>query len=344
MIKVSDLRRVKKYCFDKIVQQSSARKDLAVKFKPISADMYECIMCNGEDYARLVADTTSLVAMPEIQISWVDFARICDLFNNTVELTVKDYTITFKEGKTNFKCIMFASDLNDRVNFKFDFENAIQINMRENLFILPDLGTFNKFCLSGNHIISTDGSMAAINRLDKSLGDGEYTFTTVFPVGTWFFNPNNKVIVSEDKRMATTIKQALEGYPTQVLLNLSQQALSNWFEVDVKEFLSCLERCAKIDSKVILRFDQEGFLNIKAENNEYADFATMIECKLDHPSRKQEIRVLQKYIIEFCRCAKEDKLKIFFDESPNEYKLKSEADNLTIFAMALRLPANKLKE
>ena len=342
MIKVSDLRRIKKLCFDKIAQQSSARKDLSVRFTPIGAEMYECVMSNGEDFARIVADTTSLVAMPEIQISWADFSRICDLFTDTIEVALKDYQITFKEGKTKFKCAIFKSDTNKMVNFKFDFENAIQINMRDNLFILSDLGNFGKFVLSGHYIISSDANIAAINILPDSLGENEYVFAAVFPQGTWYFNPDYRIIVSADKRMATTIKKALGGYPTKVLVDLSKQAMSNWFEVDVKEFLACLEKCAKIDNKVIFRFDQDNMITIMAENQEYADFATAIECTLDHPSTKQEIRFMSKYLIEFCRCEKDGRLKILFDENPKEYKLRAETDNLIIYAMGLRLP-NEMK-
>lgn len=342
MIKVSDLRRVKKYCFDKIAQQSSARKDLVVRFHPIGAEMYECVMCNGEDFARIVADTTTLTALPEMQIAWTDFVRVCDLFTDVIEVSIKDNTIIFKEGKTKFKCATFRTTLNDMVNFKFDFENAIEINMREGLFILSDLGNFNKFCLSGHYMISSDANIAAINILEESLGEGEYTFTSVFPYGTWYFNPNYRIIVSQDKRMATTIKKALDGYPTKTLLDLSRQVMSNWFEVNTKEFLACLERCAKIDDKVVLRFDQDGYLTIKAENKEFADFATMIECSVDHPSTKQEIRFMQKYITEFCRCEKDGRVRILFDENPHEYKLRAEKDNLIIYAMGLRLP-NEIK-
>lgn len=338
MIKVSDLRRIKKLCFDKIAQASSARKDLSVRFSPIGADMYECVMCNGEDFARIVADTTTLTALPEIQISWHDFQRVCDLFSDIVDLTVKDSTILFKEGKTKFKCATFRSNANKMVNFKFDFDNAIKINMRDNLVILSDLGNFNKFCLSGQHLMSSDGNIAIINILNESLGENDYVFTSIFPQGAWYFNPNYRIIVSEDKRLATTIKRAVSGYPTQALLNLSKQALSNWFEVDVKEFLQCLEKCAKIDDKVILRFEPEGYLTIKAENKEFADFATCIECEVDHDSHKQEIRFTQRYIKEFCRCEHNGRVRILFDDDPAEYKLRAEKDNLIIYAMGLMLP------
>ena len=338
MIKLTDLRRVRKYCFNRIAQQSPRKTSLAVKFSPIGADMYECVMSNGEDYARIIAITTVLTAMPEFQISWTDFIRICDLFVNIIELSVKDNEVIFKEGKTKFKCRLFRSEANDYVNFEFDFDNAIKINMTDNLYIMSDRGNFKNFCLKDKYLMSTDGCFAAINILDNPLSDKEFLFTNIFPEEAWFFNPDYRIIVSEDKQMAMTIKKAAGVYPTKGILQLSRQALSNWFEVDTKEFIACLEKCAKVGEVVTLEFKKEGVLNITAEDLiSSLSFETSIPCKIDHVSNKQKMKFKQIYLEEFYRCEREGKLKILFDDDPLEYKIRAEKDNLIIFAVGLTL-------
>lgn len=338
MIKVSDLRKVKKHCFSRIAQQSSRKKNLAIKFSPVGADMYECIMSNGEDYARIIATTTALTAMPEFQISWTDFIRICDLFVNIIELSVKDNEVIFKEGKTKFKCGLCRSEANNYVNFKFNFDNAIKINMTDNLYIMSDRGNFTNFSLKDKYLMSTDGCFAALNILNNSLSDKEYLFADIFPEGNWFFNPDCRIIVSEDKQMAMTIKKAAGVYPTKGILQLSKQALSNWFEVDTREFMACLEKCAKVGEVITLEFKKEGVLNIKAEDLiSSLSFETSIPCKIDHVSSKQKMKFKQIYLKEFYRCEREGKLKILFDDDPLEYKIRAEKDNLIIFAVGLTI-------
>lgn len=78
MIKISDLRRIKRLCFDKIVANGTARRDLAVQIKPLNDELYTVIMSNGVDYARLVADFIQPAETEEINIAWAEFARICD--------------------------------------------------------------------------------------------------------------------------------------------------------------------------------------------------------------------------------------------------------------------------
>lgn len=122
MIKISDLRRIKRLCFDKIAANGTARRDLAVQIKPLNDELYTVIMSNGVDYARLVADFIQPAETEEINIAWTEFARICDFFDKTITITNKNGMYEIKEGKTKFKCAISRSEANNNCYFKFDFD------------------------------------------------------------------------------------------------------------------------------------------------------------------------------------------------------------------------------
>lgn len=337
MIKVSDLKRIRKVCFDKIAQCGVAKRDLAVRFTAINTELYEVVLSNGEDYARLVGDLTKMCALPDFQINWGDFVRVCDFFQDTIAITVKDKTILFSEGKTKYKCNYFSSNANEGVNFKFDFSSAFKINM-DNLFIIKDFGNMGKFAISQSKLVSTDGNFCAINEISEDIGDDIQMFTTKFPIGTWFFNPQNRVIVSEDKRIACTVRRANGVYPFKGLIDLSNQVLNNWFECDLKEFYSAIERCSKIDDKIIMKLkdDHIVFKTVGA----FGSFQTDVNVEFEHTSPKEEMRMAYHYLVEYCRCAKDGRIRIYFDDNKNEYKLKSVTDGLTIFGVGLLVPSD----
>lgn len=256
-------------------------------------------------------------------------------FQDIITITVKDKTILFSEDNTKYKCNYFSSSANDSVNFKFDFNSAFKINMG-NLFIIKDLGNIGKFAISQSKLVSTDGNFCAINDIDCDFGDNIQLFTTKFPTGTWFFNPNSRIIVSKDKRIACTIRKGNGSYPFKGLIDLSNQVLNNWFECNLKEFYNAIERCSNIDDKIIMQLKND---HIKFKStSDFGSFSTEITAKFEHISPKEEIRMAYRYLIEYCRCAKDGRIRIYFDDNKNEYKLKSEIDRLVIFGTGLTIP------
>ena len=340
MIKISDLKRIKKTCFDEIASANRGqRKDIAVLFKPIDASKYQMIMSNGEDYGRMVADFLELSNMPEFQISWLDFLKICDLFEKKISVTVEDNTILVKEDKKKFKCSLFKSEAWKNAFFKFDFDTALKINMDE-CWILSDFGNMQKFALGQNFLMSTDGSFAGINILKQDFGNDIFLFVNKFPAGTWFFNPDRRIIVSEDKRIACSYKRATGNYPFKGILQISEQPLNNWFKVNCKEFQHFLEQCSKIDEKIIFEFlDNE--INIIAVG-ETSKIQLNIPAEFEHKTTRQELRFMQKYAVEFCKCADADgNLTILFDDSENVYMARAEKENLKIFGMGICVPVRR---
>lgn len=341
MLKISDLRRIKKLVFDKIAQTTGRgqRNTLAVMFKPIDNQKYQIIMSNGEDYGRMVADFLELYAMQKFQIFWSDFQNICDLFDKKIDVVINDNIVNIKEGKKHFKCVMSRSEAWKNAVFKFDFDNATKINM-DNYWIMSNLGMIGKFALGQNFLMSTDGNLAGINFLKQNISDNVHLFTTKIPTGTWYFNPNKRIIVSEDKRIACTYKKAVGSYPHEALLQLSQQPLNNWFRVNCKEFLTCLEQCSKIDEKVVIEF-ADNEMNIIAVGKNGV-FKTTIPAEYEHKASKSKIRFMQKYIVEFCKCVDIDgNITIKFDDNESTYMVRAENEVLKIFGISLQLPIKR---
>lgn len=294
-------------------------------------------MTNGEDYARIVADFVSDKTFDEFQISWLEFIKICDLFDKNADITIKDGMVHFKEGKTKLKCAISRSDAHKQCYFKFNFETAVKICMDDVYIIKTKLNTIPCFAMSKNWLASTDGNYASINYLKNDIGDGLQLFTTKFPAGMWFFNTGQRLIVSEDKRIACTIKKAACSFPDKAIMQISEQPLSNWLEVDCKLFKECIDKCLKIDEKIILEFAKDEII-VKSHSKEYSsDFNTSMPAVFDHEPKRKDLRFLYEYLIEFCRCADENgKLKILFDDTQTTYMVHSSTPTLKVFGMSLR--------
>lgn len=339
MIKISDLRRIKRLCFDKIAANGTARRGLAVQIKPLNDELYTVIMSNGVDYARLVADFIQPAETEEINIAWTEFARICDFFDKTITITNKNGMYEIKEGKTKFKCAISRSEANNNCYFKFDFDNAIKISMDDCFVLIDRKMQMNKFALDENMLMSTDGIFATINYLKQDFGTDIRLFTEKFPSGMWYFNPKQRIIVSEDKKVACSFSQATGGFPFEAVKKLVKQPLSNWLEVDAKQLKEVADKCSKIDDKIILQFAENEVI-VSANNREQAlDFAVPIPAEYNHKSTRLDIRFLDKYLTEFYRCIDENgKLKIFFDDNQSTYMTRCESKNLSIFGMSLMPP------
>lgn len=163
MIKVSDLRRIKKI-FERLARTKN--QDLAVKFIPINENTCSIVMSNGEDYARLISDGE---IKNDIQIGWEDFCRVCDLFDKEINIIKKSKFVEITENNTKLKCSESMSRANDYCDFRFDFDNAIILSLN-NVHVITNQGakgTIDKFVLGQNKLVSTDSHIAIVNTLSK---------------------------------------------------------------------------------------------------------------------------------------------------------------------------------
>lgn len=331
MIELSDLKRIKKI-FDRVAR-TGAKTSLAVKFTPIDDNSYSVIMSNGEDYARLISSGNLKNA---IQISWEDFCRICDLFNKEIDIIKRVTFIEIIEGKTKLKCSESTSRANEFCNFKFDFDNAIILSLN-NVHVVTNQGakgTIDKFVLGKNMLVSTDSHIVMLNKLSKDIGEDIHILVDMFPEGSWYFNPNSNIIVSEDKRIAMTLRKGNGQYPFDGIVKLSQLEYNNYFEVELKDFKDSIDKCSKVDNKIKLQFTSTS-IELSCLNGGINEYHTSINAKYDHVTSREFIKFDYKYLKEFCRCAENGKLKICFSDNASEQKMKSELDNLIVFAIGL---------
>lgn len=336
IVKVSDLKRIKEI-FEKIAaNRSHAKKDLAVMFKWLSDNIFEIVMSSGDEQARIICNSNdNRLGDKEVSINWKDFSTMCDLFRNEICVTSKDQKVKFSEGNTVFKCRKYTSGYNENCNFKFDFDNAVLLHV-DNTVILRDFGTMNGYAIGTNKLISTDSNICTISTLNSNIGDKVHVFKYRFPTGKWFFNSSSNIIVSEDKRVACTVIRLNIEYPFFPLINLSNQVLNNYFECNVELFQKAIDNCSKInEKKIAIEFKEDSLLFVST-SDKFGAYKTEVPCAFEHITPKPEVCMIIKYISELTKCAdKEGKLRVYFDDNPNEYKVKSENDKLKIFAMSL---------
>lgn len=131
-----------------------------------------------------------------------------------------------------------------------------------------------------------------------------------------------------------TIRKANGTYPFDGIVSLSMQDYSNWFEVDLKDFKDSIDKCNKIDNKIKLEFTNTS-IELSCANGGTNEYHTSINAKYDHTTSRDFIKFDYKYLKEFCKCAENNKIKIYFGDNISEMKMKSKLDNLIIFAIGL---------
>lgn len=331
MLKVSDLRKVRELCFDKVAKTSTAKKELAVLFLPTGNTMCQVIMSNGRNYARLVATLTEPCAMQEFQISWNEFQRICDFFDKEIDVQVKENKIIVTEGNKKYNIACYNNDFNKKCDFKFDFNGAYEISMDKVPIMQTDKSVFcGRYAVTKDLILSTDSCFCFASKLKQNLGEGVYQFIGKFPAGTWLFNPSQRLIVSKDKAMSFTSDMATGNFPTEGLLKLKQTPLSNWFECDAETLKRCAKSCKQLDKTIEIKFEPEA-IRLKT-----AGYEEHIACAYNHKTSRRSISFKCDYFEYFIQCADEKgKLRIYFDDNEKQGMARAENSYLTIFGMAL---------
>ena len=337
MIKISDLKRIKKLCFDKLARESVDKGGLIVAIKPLGLELIEIRLSNGSDYGRIILDNTSKEVVPEMFLGWYDFLKICELFKKEVKITKKENTIKVTEGKTVLNCPTFRDRYTLSSNFKFDFSSALKLDTKD-LFVLDDHGSVQKYAIWQDKLISSDGHICILNNLSQNFGDEPFLYTDKFPDCNWYINKADSVVVSEDKRIALTHRKATGAYPMG-LIQMSQQPLSNSFECDSKELIEKTQQCAIIYDIMDIRFGKNELKisstgGVKSKSN--ATYETTIPVKFENPTQRTGFTFQIKYFMDFCKCAdKNGVLKLLFDDCPTTHMFRAECSKYTIFGMGI---------
>lgn len=337
MIKISDLKRIKKLCFDKLAREAVEKGGLIVAIKPLGIDLIEIVLSNGTDYGRIILDNHSKEALPEMFLGWHDFVKICELFKKEVKFDKKDNNIKVSEGKTILKCQTCVEKYTINSSFKFDFGSAILLNTKD-VFMLDNHVAIQKYAIHQDKLISCDGSICILNKLDNNFGDEPYLYVDNFPDGNWYINKTEAVIVSEDKRIALTHRKATGDYPMG-LLQMAQQPLSNSFECGSKELFEKIQQCALIYDVMDIKFGKNELqisstAGVKSKSN--ASYETTLPVKFEKPTQRTGFQFSIRYLTDFCKCA-DDKgiVRILFDDTPTVHMFRTENDKHIIFGMGI---------
>lgn len=337
MIKISELKRIKKLCFDKLARESVNKEGLIVAIKPLGLELIEILLSNGENYGRIIIDNPAKDVVPQLFLGWYDFVKICELFNKEIKIDAKENSIKITEGKTVLKCPTYRDKYTMRSNFKFDFSSALKLDTG-NLFMLDDHASIQKFAIYQDKLISSDGNICILNKLNQNFGDENFLYVDKFPAGNWYINKEDSIIVSEDKRIALTHRKATGEYPMG-LIQLAQQPLSNSFECNAKELIEKIQQCALIYDIMNVEFGKNELKisstgGVKSKSN--ATYETTLPVKFENPTQRGGFQFLIKYFADFCKCAdSKGVLRILFDDNPKTHMFRAECDKYIIFGMGI---------
>lgn len=334
MIKISDLKKARKTCFDKIAREASQKDGLAVRVKPIGIELIELMMSNRDDYARVILDNYKKASISESIINWKDFLKICELFDKEIVIMKDGKKIKVSEEQTSLTCIEFGHTFNSECDFKFDFKESLLLETKD-LFILDSHLPMAGLAIYKDKLLSCDGCVCIMNNLSENFGDESLIYPDKFPDGDWFIDKKSQNIVSEDKRILASKRRLSGTYPACTLLQLSKQPLSNSFTCNAKDLEEKFKQCSLIFDKMELGFGKDELI-IESGSGSHNKFKTSIPVAYKNKTSRKNINFVIKYISMFCKCAgKDGNVEIFFDDSENQHMLRAECEKYTIFAAGI---------
>lgn len=335
MIKIAELKKIKKLCFNKIASEAVERGKVVIGIKPIGLDLIEISTSNGHDYARMITENTSKGVVPEFYLGWIDFNKMCELFKNEVKIKKNENKVQVIEDDTILKFNTTTDGYNLNSNFKFNFDEAILLNTKD-LFVLDDHKLIKKFAIVENKLISSNGEICIINNLDKDFGTEILQYTDKFPDGSWHINKNFNIVISENKEIAFTQRQATGDYPVG-LLKMAKQPLSNSFQCNSKDLYEKIQQCSLIYEVMTIKFSEhELIIQSTGRDKCNATYKTTLPVKFDHIPTREGFAFSIKYLADFCKCTdKNGNLKVLFDDSPTVQMFRVENNKYTIFGMGI---------
>lgn len=335
MLKISELKRIKKTCFDYIANSAIERGKISIGIRPIGLDFIEISTSNGEDCARLIANNTNKDIVPSFFLSWNDFSKICQLFDKEISITKDGNTILVSEGEAKLKFSAFSESYNVIHNFKFNFEDSLILDTK-NIIMLDHHLELQKYAIWGNNLISCDGYLSIFNKLDVDFGQEPLLYTNKFPNGRWAVSKDTNMVVSEDKTVAFTNRKSNGQYP-KVLLDLAQQPLSNSFICNSNLFMQKMQQCALIYDVMNIEFGNNELIISSAGIKKYEGFfETKIPVKYKKTPNRKGFKFSIKYMSKFCNCANSNgEIEIFFDDSEEVYMFRAENELYKIFGSGI---------
>lgn len=330
MISVKDLSKATEV-FNLIANKSIDKTKLVVSFKPLNETTYTVIMSNGNESARLIVEREPKI-MQGFSIAYHDFLRLFKLFNDRFNVNVDNGNkITFKKNKNSYACVEHASTFNDAVTFKFEFDGSYKITIDKPL-ILKALSFGGVYAIADNEIASTDGRIGVINHVNADTNGNVFLFRDDFPNGTYYYNPSSNLIVSEDRKLCYTMRQAMNNFPYSMFSRLAKQDLNNYFVCDYKEFYEHCRQCLDIDkNSSVIRFNDDTITmsSINKEGTCHYEVELPVEYKVS-PKRNM-IRFNPNYMLTLTKANEDDKIKIEFDNDERIRIIRSRNDKYTIF-------------
>lgn len=333
MLKIEELKKAKKICFNKIASSAIWKNNVTINIKPLGIELIEITISNGNDYARIITDNLSKRLVPEVCLSWNDFNKICELFSYKIKIDKQKDKIHVSEGETVLKFNAFKGVYAITNGFKFDFDNAILLNTKD-LFVIQE--KFQKYAILEDKLVSCDGNICIINKLNSNFGTELIQYVEEFPKENWYINKESNLIVSEDKRISLTHRQSSSEYPLGVF-QLAKQHLSNSFECNAKTLYEKIQQCSLIYEIMRIKFEESQIVIESTGTHKFeAVYKTTLPVVYDHKTDREGFQFSIKYLADFCKCAgKDGKIKILFDDNPSVHMFRSENDKYIIFGMGI---------
>lgn len=329
MLSIKDLSKATEV-FNLIAQKSVDKTKLVVSFKPLTEITYTVIMSNGNESARLIVESEPKI-MQSFDIGYNDFLRLFKIFNDRFNVSVDNGKICFKKNKNSYSCVETKSQLNDSVNFKFDFDGSYKITIDKPL-ILKTIAFGGVYAIADNEIASTDGFIGVIDKIDANTKGNVFLFRDEFPNGTYFYNPNSNLIVSEDKKLCYTMRQAINKFPYKTFSRLAQSNLNNYFICDYKEFYEHIRQCVDINKEHVIIYLNNDTIRISSvDKNSICHYETEIQAQYKTQPKRKMIRFNSNYMLTLTKANEDDKIKIEFDDDERIRIIRAKSTKHVIF-------------
>jgi hypothetical protein len=329
MLSIKDLSKATEV-FNLIAQKSVDKTKLVVSFKPLTETTYTVVMSNGNESARLIVESEPKI-MQSFDIGYNDFLRLFKIFNDRFNVSVDNGKICFKKNKNSYSCVETKSQLNDSVNFKFDFDGSYKITIDKPL-ILKTIAFGGVYAIADNEIASTDGFIGVIDKIDANTKGNVFLFRDEFPNGTYFYNPNSNLIVSEDKKLCCTMRQAVNKFPYKTFSRLVQSNLNNYFICDYKEFYEHIRQCVDINKEHVIIYLNNDTIRISSvDKNSTCHYEVEIQVQYKTQPKRKMIRFNPNYMLTLTKANEDDKIKIEFDDDERIRIIRAKSTKHVIF-------------
>lgn len=329
MLSIKDLQKATEV-FNLIAQKSVDKTKLVVSFKPLNETTYTVVMSNGNESGRLIVEREPTI-MQSFNVSYHDFLRLFKIFDDRFNVSVDNNKIYFKKNKNSYGCVEIKSQLNDSVKFNFDFDGSYKVTIEKPL-ILKTTSFGGVYAISDNEIASTDGFLGVIDKIEADTKNNIFLFRDEFPSGTYFYNPSSNLIVSEDKKLCYTMRQATNNFPYKAFSCLAKQDLNNYFICDCEEFYKHIRQCVDINKDHITIYLNNDTIRISSINKAgTCHYEVEIPVEYRTQPKRKTIKFNPNYMLTLTKASEDNKLKIEFDNNEQIRIIRAKSSKHIIF-------------